>query len=70
VLVPLGELLVERGHPAEAEPLLREALAIRREVFGVEDRRTAEAAAILHRALLALGRRAGAEGTSRPGAAD
>ena len=37
----LARVLTDRGRDAEAEPLIREALAIRRKVFGEEHRETA-----------------------------
>jgi tetratricopeptide (TPR) repeat protein len=51
VLLPLGQLLIERGRREEAEPLLREALKVRRDAFGNDDPRTAEAARALATAM-------------------
>jgi serine/threonine-protein kinase len=46
-LVPLAEVLIAAGRPGEAEPLLREALAIRQAGFGAEDERTQKTARLL-----------------------
>jgi hypothetical protein len=50
-LVPLGEVLIDQGRAREAEPLLREALAIQEKAFGKNDPRSGEAARILGRAV-------------------
>ena len=52
-LVPLGEVMLARGQPAAAEPLLREGVAIQEKAFGKNDPRRVEAARILGRALAA-----------------
>jgi Flp pilus assembly protein TadD len=54
-------VLTDRGNPAEAEPLLREALAVRSRQFGADDRRTARAERTLALCLAAQGQRAEAE---------
>jgi hypothetical protein len=57
----LGKLLVARGDPQGAEPLLREALASRQAAFPPDDWRVAEAGSLLGGGLVALGRYAEAE---------
>jgi tetratricopeptide (TPR) repeat protein len=58
----LGTLLFLRGEAEGAEPLLRQALEIRRRHFGDRDVRVASAESSLARALHALGRLEEAEG--------
>ena len=60
-LLGLGAVLTDRGHPSEGEPLLREALRLRVEKFGSDDRRTARAQRALGVCLASLGRRREAE---------
>jgi eukaryotic-like serine/threonine-protein kinase len=50
VLLPLGELLIDRKRHREAEPLLREAWQVRRDALGDDDPKTVEAAKALSRA--------------------
>ena len=52
----LGRLHLQRGAPAEAEPLLREALKIRRTRFTDQDARTASTGSHLGDCLLQLDR--------------
>jgi eukaryotic-like serine/threonine-protein kinase len=59
--IALGSFLLDRGRAAEAEPLLREAVATRRARFGDASSRTAEARA---RLAVANGRSAAAKGAS------
>jgi hypothetical protein len=58
----LGAIRIDQGRAAEAEPLLREALAQRLQKLGPTDRRTARAQRLLGLCLVALGRPAEAEG--------
>jgi len=60
-LTGLGRLLNDRGAPSEAEPLLREAIAIRRQSLAREDWRIFEAEGYLGASLAGLGRFAEAE---------
>ncbi len=55
-LSTLGEVLTAFDRAPEAEPMLREALAVRGEKHGVEDPRTLETASLLGRCLAELGR--------------
>ena len=55
LFLSLGESLQDAGRPREAESLLREALALHREQYGPEDRRTLDAMIELTYALLTLG---------------
>src|SRR6185503_15049534 len=55
-LTGLGELLIEKGAPAEALPVLREALEIRRRALPAGHPDTAETKSVLGGCLLALGR--------------
>jgi len=52
----LGWTLMDAGHPDRAEPLLREALARKRERFGARHADVADAARMLTWALIRLGR--------------
>ena len=61
-LLALGAIRIDQGRPAEAEPLLRQALARRVEKLGLADRRTARAQRALGLCLAALGHRVEAEG--------
>jgi serine/threonine-protein kinase len=60
-LVGLGALLLKRGAPGDAEPLLREALSVRRGALPEGHWRTAEAMSLLGDALAALRRYGEAE---------
>src|SRR5262249_54146769 len=51
----LGALLTDAGRPAEAEPLLREALVIQINKHGATDQRAAETQRVLGTCLAALG---------------
>lgn len=57
----LGWILMDAGHPARAEPLLREALARERRRFGARHADVADAMAILVSALVQLDRYAESE---------
>lgn len=52
----LGWILMDAGHPGEAEPLLREALARKRSRLGSRHAEVADAMTILTSALIRLGR--------------
>src|SRR5690625_7248370 len=53
--------MIQGDHPADAEPMLREALEIRRHAYGDDDPRTAQSKARLGQALLRLQRHVEAE---------
>jgi len=57
----LARIHVARGEPVKAEPLLREALAIRRRAFSADDWRIASTESLLGAALTALARYSEAE---------
>ncbi len=60
-LLRLGDLALERGDAAGAEPLLAEAEAIQVAAYPAESWQVAEARSLLGRSRVALGRRDGAE---------
>jgi non-specific serine/threonine protein kinase/serine/threonine-protein kinase len=60
-LVRLGYILLQRGNTSEAEPLLREALAISRRVYGEDNKLVLNALFELARAVRELGDSAEAE---------
>ena len=57
----IGAIRLDQGRPAEAEPMLREALALRIEKLGPDDRRTARAQRLLGLCLMDLGKNNEAE---------
>ncbi|GLQ99277.1 protein kinase domain-containing protein [Dyella mobilis] len=57
----LGWIWMDAGHPGQAEPLLREALARKRALFGAGHPQVADAMTLLTTALLPLGRYAESE---------
>jgi serine/threonine-protein kinase len=60
-IMALGAIRMDQRRPAEAEPLLRQALSMRIEKLGLDDRRTARAQRMLGLCLVALGKRPEAE---------
>jgi tetratricopeptide (TPR) repeat protein len=60
-LIELARVMTDTGRDADAEPLIRESLAIRRHVFGDENRETAVSKAELGRLLMRRGDLAAAE---------
>src|SRR5690625_5520076 len=52
----LGSVMIQGYHPADAEPMLREALEIRRHAYGDDDPRTPQSTARLRHAVLPLQR--------------